>query len=282
MGFGDDVLMLHRNDGNPDAHRLSRAAGEIARRRHDMFAGDVALVGDDLPLPARESSDRGHGGMAIDFAATLTSAARQRLGEVCRLDVAILRMLDRADDPVDIAKRPDVLDLLRSEELHLDPADRRGDPGVIAVFVHPIAGASKTDVGNLAQPDVEASLLLERLVKGDGIFVDLPHGVAEIEERQQAGRMPGRAGGELLALDEHAIRPAFLDEMIEGRNSDHAPANHDRPRMRPHRGSLLSLRWESIRRVRHRGLALIDEGADRFVPGGVERRRLVLGEHRFP
>ena len=194
------------------------------------------FVGDNLPISAREPHDRGYGRMAIDLAASLARAARQRLGEVRRLDIAILWVLDCAYDPINVAKRPDILDVLRGEEPHLDPADRRGDSRVIAIFVHPISGARKSDIGNLAQPDIEASLLLERLVEGDGIFVDLADGVAEIEQRQQAGRMPGRAGGELLALDEHAIRPAFLDEMIKGRNSDHASADHDRPRMRPHRG----------------------------------------------
>ena len=166
-------------------------------------------------------------------AAAFARAARQRLGEVGGLDIAVLGVLDRADDSIDIAERPDLLDLLRREELDLD-ADGRGDAGVIAIFVHPVAGAREADVRHLAQADVEPGLLLERLVERDGIFVDLPDRIAEVEERQEARRVPGRAGGQLLALDENAVAPALLRQMIERRDADHAPADHHRPRMRSH------------------------------------------------
>ena len=109
--------------------------GEIAGGRDDVLAGDVALVGDDQPLAAGQPLDRGDGGVAVDLAAAVARAARQRLGEVGRLDVAVLGVLDRADDPVDVAERPDLLDLGGRQELHLDPADRRGDAGVIAILV---------------------------------------------------------------------------------------------------------------------------------------------------
>ena len=39
-------------------------------------------------------------------------AARQRLGQIGGLDIAVLGMLDRADDPLDVAERPDLLDLV--------------------------------------------------------------------------------------------------------------------------------------------------------------------------
>ena len=122
---------------------------------------------------------------------------------------------------------------LRRQELHLD-ADRRGDSGVIMIFVHPVAGAREADVGDLAQADVEAGLFLERLVERDRIFVDLPDRIAEVEERQEARRVPGRARGQFLALDENAVAPAFLGEMIERRDADHAPADDHRPRMLSH------------------------------------------------
>ncbi len=79
-----------------------------------MLADDVALVGDDLPLAARLPLDSHYGRPPVDLAAAIARAARQRLGEVGRLDVAVLRMLDRADDPVDVAERPDLLDLRRA------------------------------------------------------------------------------------------------------------------------------------------------------------------------
>ena len=126
-----------------------------------------------------------------------------------------------------------VLDLVGREELDLD-ADRLRDAGVIIVLVHPVAGAREADVRHLAKADVEARSPFQRLVERDRIFMDLPDRIAEVEQRQQPRRMPGRAGGQLLALDENAVGPAFLGEMIERRDADHAPADHHRPRVRSH------------------------------------------------
>ena len=175
----------------------------------------------------------GHGRLAVDLGPAFTRAARQRLRQVGGLDVAVLGVLDRADDPFDIAQRPDVLDLAGREELDLD-ADRLGDAGVVIVLVHPVAGAGEADVRHLPKAGVEARLLFEGLVERDGILMNLSDRVAQVEQRQQARRMPGRAGGQLLALDEHAVGPALPGEMVERRNADHAPADHHRPRMRSH------------------------------------------------
>ena len=135
------------------------------------------------------------------------------------------------------------------------------------------------------RPTSRPGLLLERPVERDGIFVDLPDRIAEVEQRQQPRRMPGRARRQFLALDENAVRPAFLGEMVERRDADHAPADDHRPRMRSHvvHRSRLDAEFvldrrlgrapsrseraiaNSIGHVRHRRLALVDELADRFV-----------------
>src|ERR1700685_4190648 len=58
--------------------------------------------------------------------------------------------------------------------------------------------------------------------------------MAEVEQRQKSCRMPGRTRGQFLALDEHAVGPTLLREMIERRDANHAPANHHCPRVRSH------------------------------------------------
>ena len=171
--------------------------------------------------------------MAVDLRPAIAGAARQSLREVGGLDIAVLWMLDRADDSLNIAERPDLLDLFWLQELHLD-ADRLRDAGIVIVFVHPVAGAREADVGHLAKARIEPGLLFERLVKGDRIFMDLPDRIAEVEQRQQTRRMPGRARGQLLALDQHAVGPALPREMIERRHADDSPANHHSPRVRSH------------------------------------------------
>ena len=90
---------------------------KLPEAKSDMFACDVTFVGDNLPIAAWQPHDRGYGRMAIDLAVLLARAARQRLGEVRRLDVAILWVLDCAYDPINVAKRPDILDVLRVRHL---------------------------------------------------------------------------------------------------------------------------------------------------------------------
>src|SRR6185312_10286863 len=115
-----------------------------------MLADNVALVGHDLPLAARAPLDRGDGRLTVDLGPALARAARQSLGEVGRLDVAVLGVLDRADDPIDIAERPDIFDLAGREEPDLD-ADRFRHSRVVIVLVHPVASAGEADVRHLAK-----------------------------------------------------------------------------------------------------------------------------------
>ena len=43
--------------------------------------------------------------------------------------------------------------------------------------------------------------------------------------------MPGGAGRQLRALDEHGIGPALVRQVIEGADPDGAAADHDHPRV---------------------------------------------------
>ena len=76
-----------------------------------MLADDFPLVGDDLPFAARKPLDFRYGSLAADLAAAFTRRARQRLRQVGWLDIPVLGVLDRADDAIDVAERPDGLDL---------------------------------------------------------------------------------------------------------------------------------------------------------------------------
>jgi hypothetical protein len=50
MRFGDDVLVLDRDDRNIEADHGTRLAGKVAGTRDHVLAGDLALVGLDDPL----------------------------------------------------------------------------------------------------------------------------------------------------------------------------------------------------------------------------------------
>jgi hypothetical protein len=221
----------HR-DVEPD-HRAG-LAGEVAGGAHHVLAGDVAFVGPDQPLAGRLLLDPDHARLTVDFGAAGARAPGQRLGQIGRLDVAVLGMTDRADEPLDVAERPDLLHLLRRQELDLDPYGR-GDAGILVILVHPVAVHGETDVGHFGEADALSGLLFQRLVERHRMLMDLADRIAHVEERQEARGVPGRAAGELLPLDQHDIRPALPGKLIEGRDPDRAAADHHHARLALHR-----------------------------------------------
>ena len=84
--------------GHVEPDHAPGLAREIAARGDHVLADDVALVGDDLPFAAARRLDRGHGRLAVDLGAVVARAARERLRQIGGLDVAVLGMLDGAEN----------------------------------------------------------------------------------------------------------------------------------------------------------------------------------------
>ena len=154
-----------------------------------MFAGDLALVGGHFPFARCGTRDSGHSCVAIDFRAAVTRAAGHRLRQICWLDIAVIRVLDRPDKAVRIAERPDLLHLLRGEKIDLYP-DGAGDTGILPIFVHPLLRLCQPDIRHIAETDIHAGFFLQFLVELHRIFVNLPDRIGHVEQRQKARRMP--------------------------------------------------------------------------------------------
>ena len=234
MRLRDDVLVLHGQDGDVETRHGARSTREAAGRRHHVFADYVALVRAHEPLAAGPFLDGRDGGLAVDRRARSTRPAGQRLGEVGGLHVAVARVADGADQAIGHGQRPDFAHLVRVKELDLD-ADGAGHARVLAVLVHAIGGHRQADVANQAQADILAGFGFQSPVEGDGVLVQLSNRVAHVEQRQQTGGVPGRAGGQLLAFHEHDIGPPLAGQVIETRYADDAAADDDYARMRLHR-----------------------------------------------
>ena len=230
MGLGDDVLVFHRDHRHVEADHGPGPPGEVAGAGDHVLAGNVPLVGLDQPLPVGLLDDAGHGGVAVDGRAPLTGPAGQGLGQVGGLDIAVRRMLDGPDQVVGPGQGPDGLHLVRGEEVDFHP-DGAGDAGVIAVLVHPVLRPGEADVAHIAEADVQLRLGLEGRIEAHRVLVHLADGIAEIEQGQEPRRMPGGAGGQLLALQQHAVAPAHAGQVIERADPDNSPANDDGARM---------------------------------------------------
>ena len=233
MRLGDDILVLDRDHRNVEPDHAARLAGEIAGCADHMLAGDLALVGGHLPFARGGARNAGDGGVAIDFGAAVAGPAGQRLRQVGRLDIAVAGMPDRADQTLGVAKRPDIAHLVGGQEIDIDP-DGAGDTGILPVFVHPVGCLRQPDVADIAEADIHAGLFLKLLIEFHRIFVNLPDRIGHVEQGQQAGGMPGRSGGKLLALDQRNVGPPLLREMVQRADADNTAPDHNNACMRLH------------------------------------------------
>ena len=228
----DDVLVLDRDGRHVDAEHLAGLAGVVAGGAHHVFAGHFAAAGGELPLARGQLHGVGHFGLFVDFSATHACALAQRHGQVGRGDVAVVRVVQRADDVRRVAaiaqlhERPQALHFLGGDDAERH-ADGVGGAAVLQVFVHAVAVGGETQVAGDVEADVLAGFGGQVLVQVHRVLVELAHGVAHVEQRQQAGGVPGGAGGELGALQQGHVRPALLGQMVEGADADGASADDD-------------------------------------------------------
>ena len=130
---------------------------------HDMLAGDVALVGLDQPFAVGGRSMPITARVAIDLGAAVARALGQGLGQVGGLDVAVIGMLDGAENAIGVrtaARFPSPAPGVRT--LTLMPIVS-ATPAVIHELVPAVLRAGEADIRNLLEADVLAGLLLEFL-----------------------------------------------------------------------------------------------------------------------
>ena len=139
--------------------------------------------------------------------------------------------------PVEVAERPEVADLVGADQLEGD-ADGVSRAAVVAVFVHPLLVGGEPEVAGAMEAHRLPGLFLQLLIEVDRVLVQLADAVAHVEERQQPGRVPGGACGELGLLDQHDVGPAELRQMVEHAAADDAAADHHHPRLIPHAPAL--------------------------------------------
>ena len=200
MGLGDNELMLDGDGWHVEADHGPGLARVVAGGTDHVFANYVALEGLDQPFAARRRLDGLDLGTSVNLGAATSRNLGQRLSEVGGLDIAVLGMDDGADDPFGIAQGPDLLDLFGGQKIDFD-TDSLGDAGVEPVFVHAFAAGGEAYVAAPHKADGLARLLLQGLVQGDRILVNLTGAVAHVEERKKPGGVPRGAGRELGAFD---------------------------------------------------------------------------------
>ena len=235
----DDVLMLDRDGRHVEAELAAGLAGVVAGRADDVLADDVALVRRDLPLARRRALHAQHLGLLADLGAGRARAAAQGHREIDRRDVAVVGMVERADDlrrvdaVAQVHERPQRLHFGGADDLERH-ADGVGRAAVLVVLVHAVAARREAQVAGDVKAHFLPGLRRQALVEVDRVLVQLADRVAHVEQRQQPGRVPRRPRRELRALEQRDVGPALPGQVVERADADDSAADHHHARMRLH------------------------------------------------
>ncbi len=224
--LGDQVMMFDRHQGQGDAGLRRHLARPQASGVHHVFASDRPVRRCHLPVAGRQLPRRRHRRVAQDAGAEFARGAGKGVGGAGRIDIALFRLIERGDQPVGVEHRNAPSRFFQRNELG------RNTVPLAAALQH-----FQLDVlvGRLGHRHAAATVIAHRLL---GFFLDhrvevagvlLQHRCARrrCQRKQAAGRVPRRPGGELLPLDQHAVRPARLGEVVEDGASGHAATDDD-------------------------------------------------------
>ena len=246
VGLGHDILVFDDDGGRLDAEQARGALRVIAGGGDDMLRLDHRLLlgRHEVAAALGHPGDRHLPVVARPFVAVRLPAPLDRravlaraLGhghrDVGRVDVAVGRMEDRALEILGTDQRIALLDL-RGRQPFMRDADGLGGRGIERVFVHPVSRLRHAQVADDGEAGIEAGLRLQRLVELDGMGVDMAGRVAHVEERKQPRRVPGGAGGQLVAFQQHRV-PAGLRQVVGDAGPHGAAAHHESLHLGLHR-----------------------------------------------
>ena len=225
--FHDQELMLHRDHGHIQADHGPRLAGIVAAGGDHVIAGDVAFVGVHHPGAGCRLLDRHHTGLAMNLRAAVPGPAGQCLGQVSRLNITVIGVVNGAYQVVGPAHWPEFSYLVRCQELYVH-ADGSCGGRVLVIFIHALIVHGQPQIAHLPEAHMLAGFLLQLAVKLDRVLVNLSNAVAHVEQRQQTRCMPGRTTGQLCFFQQDAVfSPALAREVIQRTDADDAAANDD-------------------------------------------------------
>ena len=223
-----EVLVLHRLAREPDPrHRSYLARPEPGRVDH-VLRDQGALLGDHLPLAARLRMELEHPVPQVDLGAVGARRLRVRLRGAGGVEVAVQRVVEGAEHALHVGDGGERSDLRGADDLGVEP--HVAVLGALrAQEVEALPGGGDGNAAHVVQAAGLAGQRLQLAVEGDGVALQRGHVGVRVEGVEAARGMPGRARGELGALDEHHVAPARAGEVVEHAAPDHAAADHRDP-----------------------------------------------------
>ena len=189
----------------------------------------AAPSNDTVPLARRRALEPRDPGEAPHACAhRLAGGARERLGQLARVDVAVGRIPQRALQPVVLDRRVTPLHLLGRHQLVLE-TERVRHRSHVAELLQPSARLREADRAGPVVGDRVVGVGGEPGVELGGVLLQPDDVAVAGEGRDVAGRVPGRARRELVHLEQHGIGPASLGEVVEDAGAGDASTDDDNP-----------------------------------------------------
>ncbi len=223
--LGDEVVMLHGEHRQLDADHVSDLARPEARTVDDMLGVDRALVGHDVPATVMTRREREHAREPLGGGSELARRLHIGVRRAGRIAVAAVRAPQRADEMTRInegIERPRLLER-DHPRLHPEVAGARADE----LQAVELAGRRREHQAAVrVQPAGLARDGLDLAIQIDGVLLQPRDVGLAVEGVHAAGRVPGRAGGELALLEQQQVGPADLRQVVEHARA-HYPTTDD-------------------------------------------------------
>src|SRR3954469_21271434 len=159
--------------------------------------------------------------------ATLAGALCQGLGRVNRVGLAVARQVHGTDEVVHSHHRPERMRLTRREDVHLKTEAPRHGGAAHELFKTFVIGGEPKRAG-LDEARWLSGFLPQGRIELGRVLGEAREVMRRAELPDEPGRMPGRAAGELLALEEHDVPATAEGQMVcNAAANDAAAHDHD-------------------------------------------------------
>ena len=142
--------------------------------------------------------------------------------------MAFVGIVERADVVLGVHDRQHARRFIQIDELGVQAEVAATAAGGVEV-VEPVLRVGEHEAAGEVDAAGLPGRLLDLLVDLEGVVLELGDVGVGVERVHAAGGVPGRAGGELRALDQGHVLPAVLDEVVEDAATDHAATDDRHP-----------------------------------------------------
>ena len=245
--LGDQVVVLHRHQRQLDADHATDLASPESTGVDDVFGLDRALVGRYIPAATPGRREREHASVAVDFRAVQPCCLCECVRCARWVEVALHRVIDRAEHIASIHNRTKFADLGWAHEPRVE-AERLVPRDIRPQQIPPLLRGSDVQPTRIMQADVLPGDPLQLRIECDRIGLQARHGSVAVEGVKGAGSVPTRAGGQFLAFTERDIPPPELGQVVEDAAADDSASDDKYPDVALH-GILLRRQPDTRRRT---------------------------------